>query len=101
MIPASLKLAQMGMDKTSEVQVFKFKYSAWKVMAEGSHDGTAFKVTGEGDSLDTATNECHNRWLRITGLMPELIGALPPPDPSSYQDADHMITPQVDDDIPF
>ena len=100
---SSLMIAQMGAAEGSEIQVFKFKYSGnWRVIVEGHNDGIAFKIEGAGQSFADAVAECHQRWSKVTGLMPELIGLLPSPSPTEYQDADYMIhQPLTDDDIPF
>ena len=105
---ATLKLAQMGSPRPNKLFVYKGMNSdKWLVEVEGTTDGMSFKAEGSGSTLEEATNECHRRWLRFVDKLPELQGALPPPEgqaPTDYQDADHMVRPSkpgFDDDIPF
>lgn len=99
------QLLQMKSTPKGQVHLMSTPYSsgdtAWTCFAEGEHDGTAYKITGQGPTPPAAAQAAWERWVKLTDAVPEFLGALPPPSPSDYQDAEHMVTPPTDDDIPF
>ena len=97
------KLTAMASIKNADVYIHKFSYSEWMCRAEGNNDGLGYKIESKGDTVEEAVDAAFTKFLRITGAVPEITGALPPPAlPDDSIEGDHFITPsQVDDDIPF
>lgn len=97
------QLLQMKSTPGGMVHLMASPYSSgdttWTCFAEGEHDGTAYKITGNGSTPSAAAQAAWDRWIKLTNAVPEFLGALPPPE--AYQDAEHMVTPFTDDDIPF
>jgi hypothetical protein len=94
-------LLQMKSAKKTTVQLHSYDFQTadtWHCSVEGQADGIAYKILGAGETPAKAVEDAHGKWLRVTGQLPELVGALPPPDPSTYVDVES--TP-VDDEIPF
>lgn len=98
----NLKL--IAMKQKASVQLYSYSYHTdWYCTVESKDQELMFKINTEGHTPSEAIDLAYERWLKLTGAVPEFIGALPPPAPEEYQDAEHMVVidDEVDDDIPF
>lgn len=88
----NLQLAAMASTKGHEIFIAKYHFCNWSCSVEGKTDDIAFKCKGEGETFAEAVAACYDKWLRMTGALPEFNTMLAAPE-APFE--------VVDDEIPY